>query len=176
MYGAPPGWSNWYRVHLIIWNTKKLISLVSVCEDEILNVLKRNFNLSSSLNQELSVQGMHSLPWSPLIAVESPFRTSRKKSGGLLCSSHSYPGEDSNIQVYYWPDWEWWGVYFHSGTHKKVETFQWQWSFLDVTKVLTNTGKKSPELRFQVRDKPCYQMTRDSVGQTDGRWYNEAGG
>ena len=41
---------------------KKLISLVSVCEDEILNVLKRNFNLSSSLNQELSVQGMHSLP------------------------------------------------------------------------------------------------------------------
>ena len=36
--------------------------------------------------------------------------------------------------------------------------------------------KKSPELRFQVHDKPCYQMTRDSVGQTDGRWYNEAGG
>lgn len=32
-------------------------------------------------------------PFETAKAVESPLITSKKKSGGLLCSSHSYPGE-----------------------------------------------------------------------------------
>lgn len=47
-----------------------------------------------------------------LTAVESPFITSRKKSGGLLCASQSYPvDEDGNtfhLQLLEWGIKLWW--------------------------------------------------------------------